>query len=524
VTKHTRWWSPERGGFSSSRRDVVKGGAFVLGSLVIPWSRPRDARAATSATFDYYISPTGNDSNPGTQASPWAITSLSPAAQNAYNVANWNKIAGKRVGLLSGTYNVYNLWLSAAWNSPALNIPGGTASAPTVIQSVTPQGAHITANNGGALPGNSGSSVSIIGQGYQYAKGYVVFDGLVISDSNGYGIYVNGGGTSAEGAGGGSFIIRNCEIYNISGDASNNPGCMMQYFSQGNLIQNCKLHDCTGSGASLHNFAAIFSFNCHGNTYEYNTIYNCNSGIYDKNPGNGGHTYRYNYIEALGVSPQSCLEDCSGGSAGDVTSAHHNILVASSGVGWWTGQDQTFPSHQSLLFYNNTCYSSGSSGSLMYWAAGAAVSPPAQVTHYNNIYYATGSPGPYGNVAFLTAGLAASNYNCYQSNGATTACIGTSATAGLATLYTLPLWSTLFGFDGNSFAANPSFSSPGVKLSPAGYTLNSGSPCTGAGRVGGTSSGAVCNLGAWDGTITQIGCNFSSTVSVPNAPAALSVS
>ena len=30
----------------------------------------------TGPTFDYYISNTGSDSNPGTLASPWALTSL----------------------------------------------------------------------------------------------------------------------------------------------------------------------------------------------------------------------------------------------------------------------------------------------------------------------------------------------------------------------------------------------------------------------------------------------------------------
>jgi hypothetical protein len=29
-----------------------------------------------------------------------------------------------------------------------------------------------------------------------------------------------------------------------------------------------------------------------------------------------------------------------------------------------------------------------------------------------------------------------------------------------------------------------------------------------SGSCGGTSAGAQCNIGAWDGTYSQIGCNF----------------
>ena len=58
------------------------------------------ANAQTATTFDFYISTNGDDGNPGTVSSPWAITSL------ISNSPNNSKIAGKRVGLIAGTYNV----------------------------------------------------------------------------------------------------------------------------------------------------------------------------------------------------------------------------------------------------------------------------------------------------------------------------------------------------------------------------------------------------------------------------------
>ena len=521
--------------FSERRRNILKHGALAVSALAFPWLRSRDARSQTQATFDYYISPTGNDSNPGTQAAPWAITSLSPNTQNSSNVANWNKIAGKRIGLLSGTYNVFALWQSASYNVPALDIPGGTAGANTVIQSVTPQGAHITANNNGSLPGSSGSSVSIIGQGYKHATGYVTFDGLVISDSNGYGIWVQGNDIGGQEGGGGPFVIQNCEIYNIGGDEGNNPACIMQYNSTGNLIQNCKLHDCTASsgGSNGHNFAGIFSFNCHANTYQYNTIYNCNSGIYDKNSANGGHTYYANYIEVNGSSPFACVTDSAGGKAGDVRNVHHNVFVIASGTGnnniylGLVGAASNGDPQESLLFYNNTCYAlsgGGWQGGLVWQSQGNAMSPAASVKQYNNIY-SSGAPGEFGDVLFnpTTNGVSLSDYNCYTNATGSSAVLGMNSTAGDASLYSLATWRSNFALDTHSITGSPAFTNAGVALTPSGYTLGSGSACNGAGRVGGTSSGAACNMGAWDGTTNQIGCNFSSSTTsapaVPDAPA-----
>lgn len=126
-----------------SRRSVIKHGAFAAGALLLPW-RPRWAQAQ-SATFDYYISPTGSDSNPGTQASPWSITAIN-TKQSVY--------AGKRVGLLDGTYNVYSLCQAGAWNLAALVVNGGTTGSPTVIAAVNPQKAILDAHDpsSGAYP------------------------------------------------------------------------------------------------------------------------------------------------------------------------------------------------------------------------------------------------------------------------------------------------------------------------------------------------------------------------------------
>jgi hypothetical protein len=76
---------------------ISGGGSFIAvgaGALV----------SGAPLTFDYYVSPTGSDSNAGTLASPWAITSLSLLTANTHNVANCTATSGKRIGFLPGTY------------------------------------------------------------------------------------------------------------------------------------------------------------------------------------------------------------------------------------------------------------------------------------------------------------------------------------------------------------------------------------------------------------------------------------
>ena len=92
------------------------------------------------ATFDYYISPTGSDSNAGTLASPWAITSLALVYGNggtttpytAQGKINAALTAGRRVGFLPGVYDVSALMATAEVKSGppvgALQLIGGTSS------------------------------------------------------------------------------------------------------------------------------------------------------------------------------------------------------------------------------------------------------------------------------------------------------------------------------------------------------------------------------------------------------------
>ncbi len=518
-----------------TRRTVLKQGGCAVLAGAVPFVGLK-ARAATSAGFDYYISQSGNDSNAGTLSAPWAITSLQRSNPNNA------KIAGKRVGIVSGTYSIYSLWLSSAYNDPALHIPAGSSGAPTYVGACDSSGNYsagsvqITASPSGSVGGgmpSSSYSNAVIGQYYAQANGNFTIDGLRISDCAGYGFSVwNANYSTAPG-----ITIQNCEIYNGTGSEGNNPGAIIFHGCIGATVTNCKIHDWQISGGGNHNCAGIFSFVCTGNRYSYNSIYNCNSCIYDKDTPNGGHTYTYNYLECNGSNPQNCLTNTGGGATGEVRTVHHNIFVASgsANVGILVGINDAGPNYytpnESMVFYNNTCYAlnGGNLGIGLLWqSVGNGVSPKASVTHYNNIYV-SGTP-QYGTLIVNPAGgaVALSNYNCYAGGCASELGVGTGPAPSRT--YSLSDWRSAMGQDNNSISPSSGsgiFTSPGGAQNPAGYKLASGSSCAGVGHVGGTSSGAACDLGAWGydpalgGSPSQIGANLSASTpppSVPDAP------
>jgi hypothetical protein len=471
---------------------------------------------AGGMTFDYYISPTGSNSNPGTLGAPWAISALNSLGST---------YRGKTIGLIEGVYGVYTLWESASYNAPALNVTGGTAASPTYIASCdtngvySPRAAQITASPsgtpGGGYPGTTSSSVSIIGQGYSINTGYVTFDGLAVSDSSGYLFWVQGGSS-------GNFTIKNCLLYNVQGSEGNNPGAIYQLSCVGNLITNNVIYNCQLSGGGNHNMAGIFGQLNTGNTYSYNTIYNCNSDIYDKNSTNGGHTYAYNYFECNGSNPQNCVTNSAGGTVGETRTVHHNVFVIASGsTNILLGQSDLSPGHnpyESLLFYNNTIYvlSNGSfQGGVTWQSQGNAVNPPGAVTHYNNIYVSNGA-GSLGTVDWNTAAGAVTlcDYNAYV-GCSTHLATGTSGVPG--TTYSLSTWQSSLGYDEHGIAptvAAVNFSNPGQAQLPSGYTLGGGSACSGSGSTNGTTSGAACDMGAYGydpatgQPNTQVGANW----------------
>jgi hypothetical protein len=164
-----------------------------------------------------------------------------------------------------------------------------------------------------------------------------------------------------------------------------------------------------------------------------------------------------------------------------------------------------------VQWYNNTIYDPRTSvGGTVVLQAGSPL-----IQHYNNLY-----------VLPLTG----------SASGFVSLSSGNTNPMGFDAVYA-PLGSISSVFSGGVngdpiLSVNPLLTVAVTSLVAGGgasqFQLGAGSPCLNAGHVGGTSSGRACNIGAWDGTVTQIGANFTSGSSgtaspVPSAPV-LSVS
>ena len=465
------------------------------------------AASASPSGFDYYIGPNGQDSNPGTYAKPWSITAIN-THREVY--------AGKRVGLLDGTYNVHDLCQKGGRHVPALGVNGGpSADAPTVIAAVNPRRAILTGADpsSGAYPTNE---CAIIGQCYLQTPnlGNVVLDGLSVTRSYQHGIlfYAPAGTeflTALVEGGSSGVVVRNCEIYDIVGVPNDNVSGVMLWFCTGALISNNRIHsiqppDVRPAGAGIQ------SFRCHSNVYEFNTIYDCSLGIYDKNNTNGNHTFRYNFIECAGLNPGSVLFDCAGGNPADTLTVHNNVLL---GPTIFAGLDAlVVPSPQSLLFYNNTCVFGGPGKAdlgIVYPAGGNTISPAAMVTFYNNIVQCTGQAGYAGLVSLCAGTIRLSDFNVLSAVGSNQlmALAPVTQPRAIPKLYSLADWRSVTGMDQHSTTSAATFASP-MDRTPTGLQLRADSTYTTAGRIGGVASGVPTAVGAWGGDATQIGCNF----------------
>lgn len=516
-----------------TRRSILAGIATLpLGARLL--SSVSRAQSSPSG-FDYYISPTGSDSNPGTVADPWAITSL------VYGTTNYSKIAGNRIGLLPGTYDVSTF--SVGPLGVKLTLPSGASGSSTYIGSSDANGNYSARTatiksdpgesgfvGGGGLIGNDGSGT----------PSYITIDGLVItggatmpSETNVQSGVAYGGLTPKTCV---ELVIQNCEIYNFvnyndgEGNAPVNIGCIM--FAPGPygaLISNCLLHDCyLGGGFNRqgHTNASAFHDFANSTTIENCTMYGCNNGIYQKNNSSNpdGDTIRYCYFYAgLGMGPALCGFNNALGTTPLYAplNVYNNVFENVGGL--YNSNAGVAGLQANASFYNNTIYNSGAynSGSACFggWIPTlAAVAAGAQVMVYNNILKCTENDTSYG---ALCLGPAAgdwtlADYNCYPSGSQFSICVAQNDPSG--TLYSISEWRALVGTpDVHSLIADPllmlesSGFIPGVGA--AQYQLQPSSPCKGSGYMG-------VDMGAWGGA-GAIGCSFAKT---PDPPSIISIS
>jgi hypothetical protein len=539
---------------SLSRREVLAKAAGVASVLALPQLWIPKAWGATATTFDYYISTSGNDSNPGTLAAPWALTSFTAGS------ANNNLMAGKKIGIIAGNYTFAGLPEHAGdYNYAKINLPGGTATNQTVVASCDTNG-NYSARAATLTWSGANTDNALIGNG-DASGGYITIDGLRINGggfqitstgagiSNGAGEIVRFFGNSTSGCNyrlsalcalTPGIIVQNCELYNI------NPQGSLPYSSTGGnyaalafiscvapICRNNLIHDVLYSGTdtqAVSHQAAILDLGCPNSQYLNNTIYNSTGGIWVKE-GSTGTLAAYNYIYACATTAleQSNYNavftgwDGGGGNpnpgpAPTRQSIHHNVI---EGCGPVRNPGANWPSAATIAVnaYNNTVYETTSNG-VRGWDQ-AVTGDTAE--YYNNIYMNTaggsGSPGSVwqGKLSLWSGNYSTVDYNCYF---ATTGSYATwwqfVPSSGVNNTYSaLSAWKTATGAEAHSITGNPSFTLPGGYVAGGGanqFTLASGSPCLGTGKGG-------VNIGAWDGTTTQIGCSFGPGSSGSTAPA-----
>jgi hypothetical protein len=480
-----------------TRRSVLQSAASAV--LVSSLGRV-SSLAAQSLSYDYYISPNGSDSNSGTQTQPWAITALTTKT---------SLIAGKRIGLLSGTYVVprtytdnwggnvshYGIRISAA----------GTPSAPTTVESVTPRGA-------------------ILQPAGDVSTGLIAVEAPYVHLRN---ITLNAQRMTAVWARGNYFLCEGVDFGPASPSWDDNFGVV--YFKAANdpnkvlspVFRNCLFRGVYQGGGTSYgwNSAAFFGFSVKDILIErctFDNVYNPFRTKYDWQ----GFTFRYNYLRTNCKSAMGSLTDPV--EFPNETPVYHNNVcvfwgVNSDYIGNGSGAGEIF---SNAHVYNNTFIRAGGSSidhGMFRWYLTTQYS--RQARFYNNICHTT-SPisGAFylhaliraeGSGSHFTSNFAGMDYNAYPNDAAgyfSARTAGPDFYTSATTYASLASWRTASGFDAASIQANPLFTGTGTGAQQ--YQLQSGSPCRNAGRVGGVAGGAVVDIGAWGGNVAGIGHYF----------------
>lgn len=433
------------------------------------------ATSVVADTFDYYIGPSGSDSNAGTLGSPWAITAL------------WTKAgtyAGKRLGLLDGTYSGYNGGVDNG-DDYAHYIPAaasGTAGAPTVVGSVNARGATLDGAGGTMGGGYSRARIALLS-----AASYVTLQELTVTGSAILGVAVRAANNRVSG----------CHIHDINrvtyGDGSydNTAGISGGTGSAAFHCDHNYVHDIVTSNSTGANEAAILLYHSTNAVIECNECADANTGIFLKDDC-GGTAVRHNYVHNTGRPLYY------GTNNGFAFTVYGNVLEG------WTGtayERDNYNESSGTAFYGNTWVHTASA------AAGVlfVVNTGNPLTFYNNLIARSGgSSSSYGDMNAGGSGtFSLSDYNLY----------GTTATfhAPAGTPRTFAAYKTQVGsLDAHSINADPTFVGGGSSVGPYQWKLAGGSNGEGDGSSDGTTGGSAVNIGAFQssGQTEQIGPNW----------------
>jgi hypothetical protein len=325
----------------------------------------------------------------------------------------------------------------------------------------------------------------------------------------------------------GSIIIRNCRW---SGNdarttpvAGGNNSCLEISNQENLLVQNNLFQDNIGEALnSADHHSAILAWKCRNNVFEYNTSVTSGS-FFGKAEGHSGNILRYNYIDTSHITAQGMgIADWCGYNTGtgNTTKVHNNVLIGMSPADMRSlyVQGTEFTQH-AVEFYNNTCVIVGTNSFGLHIRTASGL-----LKMYNNIFSSTATSDhafiainvqandttgvidanvyfrPSGSpqwASYAQASLSFQTRSYYGTLALARAAIGANGLGGLP-------------MDNSGATSNPLFAGTGARAEF--YRLQSGSPylstAASPGFIGGLVANGLCNRGAWDGVVTQIGCDF----------------
>lgn len=469
------------------------------------------------ASFDYYIGPSGSNTNDGLTAStPWAITSLvNPLSSSSTSQAQTNRalMAGKRVGLLDGTYFVAAL--AAGINDPdnlILEVPNGSSGAPTIIEAVNSRLAIIDGTDGSGNRANFyyASSAGVIGQSYiQSGTGNITIKNLVIRKGYRYLVHLRYAGAIQDGPRRAGVLIEGCEIHDINNtgaSAGDNISCIQAYTTDGMIVRNCKIYNARGESGAAANGYGIQTWSCDNSVFEYNSITDCKDGIYVKNAYQNGVTIHGNFIDLTDYTGGGSVNGLYGMDYGDSgvqhVDCHHNVVKAQNP---FRVHDLSMRLNGPSQIYSNTFIALGTSFGVVGIQTYGNTQP---IDFFDNILYRSGSStAEEGDVAYSAGNTSTKfDYNCYP----TSPRIGRDTDNDSypnTTHTTLGAMTSASGYEANSITGDPVFVASGSGADY--YQLQGGSPCKNTGKSDGTSGGSNVDMGAWGNSAPiTIGCNF----------------
>lgn len=475
-------------------------------------TRTSIAQVPSPEAFDFYIATTGSDDNAGTDAEPWAITALNTKRAT---------YAGMRVGIKDGTYdlsamNAYDGATSES-SSPIFNIAEGISGSPTIIKAVNHLGAVFQLRADGGT--GARNDLPAIGQGPGGGEaGYVTIDGIEIKGGAFWLMVFWGGAANNRSAWSPGVTVKNCWLHDsVLPGTDNNPAIWLNTCINP-TVRNNKFSDIT-DGGSGYGPCAVMTLSVRGLVMEYNTCSaNMRVFLHDKHNDGGAGGYasdgfivRYNYItgcsqyaiigletEYNGLAPDDTYQDCE---------IHNNVIVGCNALLQGKGAN---PTRMSITLHHNTWVQTGNVAGGDGVILMTSVTTSDKIGSHSNIFYRGGfTAGAYGEFTYSTGCMGPLSNNCYSASMLCHIASPINTFDG-GTSYdpynTLAGWQAALQSDGaavgsrddDSIQDDPEFAM--TEGGAADYKLGPTSPCLNAGLTG--------HIGAWDGVVTQIGCDF----------------